>query len=112
MSDSSHSDSNGSISNINRNENINDERLNNETENFISKTLTVCNKYRNNTNTEINKLKKVNEELSAFLSVNNQDMSKVIQAYKDEMIKSESNDISEVIDFNAVQLPSPPKENS
>ena len=105
------SDSNTIKSNINANNN--EERLiNNETEDFVLKTLDKCNKYRNNTNTEINKLKKVNEELSTFLNTNNQDMSKIIQAYKDEMNSELNSDPIDNIDASKINLPSPPNGNS
>jgi len=56
-----------------------------ETQQFMIKTLNICNKYRSNTNNEIIKRKEVNKELSSFLNASNEAMIKTINDYKEEM---------------------------
>lgn len=105
-----------STSEIN-NEVISSSSIDNETQQFMNKIMAKCNKYRSNTKNEINKMKKVTEELSVFLSINSDELSKAVKDYKDEMINSGDN-TSCIVDNelnayinNADIIPSPPNEN-
>ena len=113
LSNNNDFDSNNDNSNNNNN---NDDSLSNNIQEaaaevpidheFIQKCMNKAAKYRSNTKTEINKMKKSREELSVFLKYKNDDeVLKTIQSYKDEM-----NDDSVVvdIDLNKMNLPSPP----
>jgi len=91
-----------------------------ETQEFMIKTLNVCNKYRSNTNDEISKRNKVSEELSSFLNSSNEGMIKTINEYKEEMNNemlsnnnnnNSSNNSNNNNNIASLHIPSPPNNS-
>ena len=101
--------------NDNSNNNNSDNSMNNIQEppidhEFIQKCMSKAAKYRSNTKTEINKMKRSREELSVFLNYKNDDeVLKTILNYKEEMKKDDDSVVD--IDLNKMTLPCPPFEN-